>query len=86
MEALALEVVTTYAENSGKKQLPTTIGTLGLNEATTGGPLIAMRAGYLTVMWTRAVNSLATEYLARQGAKKAAAFRAGMQAGTGYGR
>jgi len=82
MDALALKVVTIYPDNPTKKQLPTTIGTLLLNDPTTGAPLAVMDAGYLTAMRTGAVSGVATKYLAREDAKKVGVFGAGVQART----
>ncbi len=82
IDALALKVVTVYPDNPTKKGLPTTIGTLLLNDPTTGAPLAVMDAGYLTAMRTGAVSGVATKYLAREDAKKVGVFGAGVQART----
>lgn len=82
MDALGLKVVTVYPENPTKKQLPTIIGTLLLNDPTTGAPLAVMDAGYLTAMRTGAVSGVATKYLARRDARKVGLFGAGVQART----
>ena len=82
MDALALKVVTIYPENPTKRQLPTTLGTLLLNDPATGALLAVMDAGYLTAMRTGAVSGVATKYLARQDVKKVGVFGAGVQSRT----
>ncbi len=76
---LALKVVTVYPENP-KQGLPTTIGTLLLNDPRTGALQAIMDAGYLTAMRTGAASGVATRHLARADARTAGVFGAGAQA------
>jgi ornithine cyclodeaminase/alanine dehydrogenase len=82
MDALALKVVTVYAQNPARYQLPTTIGLLVLSDPRTGAPLAVMDASYLTAMRTGAVSGVATKHLARPDAKRVGIFGAGVQAQT----
>jgi alanine dehydrogenase len=81
-DALGLKVVTVYPGNPAKYDLPTTIGTLLLNDPRTGALLSIMDAGLLTAMRTGAVSGVATKYLARQDASVVGVFGAGVQART----
>jgi alanine dehydrogenase len=81
-DALGLKVVTVYPDNPAKYDLPTTIGTLLLNDPRTGALLSIMDAGFLTAMRTGAVSGVATKYLARQDAAVVGVFGAGVQART----
>ena len=78
--SLALKVVTVYPENQSKFGLPTTIGTLLLNDPRTGALVAIMDAGFLTAMRTGAVSGVATSYLAREDARSVGVFGAGVQA------
>ena len=78
--SLALKVVTVYPENPSKFGLPTTIGTLLLNDPRTGALVAIMDAGFLTAMRTGAVSGVATRYLAREDARTVGIFGAGVQA------
>lgn len=80
--SLALKVVTVYPENPAKYSMPTTIGTLLLNDPRTGVLLAIMDAGFLTAMRTGAVSGVATKYLARENACSVGVFGAGVQART----
>lgn len=80
--ALALKVVTVYPDNPSRHGLPTTIGTLLLNDPRTGALLAIMDAGFMTAMRTGAASGVATKYLARPDAKTAGIFGAGIQAKT----
>jgi ornithine cyclodeaminase/alanine dehydrogenase len=80
--SLALKVVTVYPENQSKFGLPTTIGTLLLNDPRTGALVAIMDAGFLTAMRTGAVSGVATRYLAREDARTVGIFGAGVQART----
>jgi len=82
LDALAIKIVSVYANNPAKHQLPTTIGTLLLNDPRTGAPLAVMDAGYLTAVRTGAVSGVATKYLARANAARVGVFGAGVQART----
>ena len=78
--SLALKVVTVYPENPSKFGLPTTIGTLLLNDPRSGALVAIMDAGFLTAMRTGAVSGVATRYLAREDARSVGIFGAGVQA------
>jgi alanine dehydrogenase len=82
VNALAVKVVSVYANNPAQYNLPTTIGTLLLNDPRTGAPLAVMDASYLTAVRTGAVSGVATRYLARQDARRVGVFGAGVQAQT----
>ncbi len=82
VDALAVKVVSVYANNPGQYHLPTTIGTLLLNDPRTGAPLAVMDASYLTAVRTGAVTGVATQHLARKDAKRVGVFGAGVQAQT----
>ena len=77
MDALALKVVTVYAQNPAKYQMPTTIGVLVLSDPRTGAPLAVMDASYLTAMRTGAVTGVATRHLARADSTRVGIFGAG---------
>ncbi|HEY48375.1 MAG TPA: ornithine cyclodeaminase family protein [Anaerolineae bacterium] len=81
-ESLALKVVTVYHDNPSKFGLPTTIGTLLLNDPHTGALVAIMDAGFLTAMRTGAASGVATKYLAREDARSLGLFGAGVQART----
>jgi alanine dehydrogenase len=78
--SLALKVVTVYPDNPSKYGMPTTIGTLLLNDPRTGALVAIMDAGFLTAMRTGAVSGVATKYLAREDARSVGVFGAGVQA------
>jgi len=78
--SLALKVVTVYPDNPSQYGLPTTIGTLLLNDPRTGALVAIMDAGFLTAMRTGAVSGVATKYLARRDARTVGIFGAGVQA------
>lgn len=80
--ALATKIVTVYPDNPSRFKLPTTIGTLLLNDPRSGALLAIMDAGFLTAMRTGAVSGVATKYLARQEARSAGIFGAGVMART----
>jgi alanine dehydrogenase len=82
MDALAVKVVSVYANNPAQYNLPTTIGTLLLNDPRTGAPLAVMDASYLTAVRTGAVSGVATWHLARKDARRVGVFGAGVQAQT----
>ncbi len=80
--ALGLKVVTVYPDNPAQHKLPTTIGTLLLNDPRTGALLAIMDAGFLTAMRTGAASGVATKHLARPDAHTVGVFGAGVQART----
>jgi ornithine cyclodeaminase/alanine dehydrogenase len=74
-------VVTVYKDNPGKHNLPTTIGTVLLQDPATGKVTCIMDGGYLTAIRTGAASGVATKYLARNAASMVAGiFGAGVQA------
>jgi len=80
MNALACKVVTVYKDNPVKHDLPTTIGTVLLQDAETGEVICIMDGGYLTAVRTGAASGLATRLLAREAPGQVAAiFGAGVQ-------
>ena len=80
VNALALKVVTVYPENPAKRQLPTTMGVLLLNDPTSGAPLAVMDAGFMTAVRTGAVSGVATRHLARRTARTVGVFGGGVMA------
>jgi alanine dehydrogenase len=80
--SLALKAVTVYPDNPTQYGLPTTIGTLLLHDPRTGALVAIMDAGFLTAMRTGAASGVATKYLAREDARSAGVFGAGVQART----
>lgn len=81
MNALACKVVTVYKDNPSLYNLPTTIGTVLLQDSETGQVICIMDGGYLTAVRTGAASGLATRYLAREDEDQVAAiFGAGVQA------
>ncbi len=80
--SLAVKVVTVYHDNPTQYGLPTTIGTLLLNDPRTGALVAIMDAGFLTAMRTGAASGVATKYLAREDAASVGVFGAGVQART----
>jgi ornithine cyclodeaminase/alanine dehydrogenase len=81
MGALACKVVSVYKQNPQKHGMPTTIGTVLLQDASTGQVIAVMDGGYLTAVRTGAASGVATKYLARlDGPQTAGIFGAGVQA------
>lgn len=80
-EALAIKVVSLYAQNP-KKGLPSVLATILLNDPETGKPLALMEGTYITAMRTGAASGVATKYLARKNAKIVGIIGAGVQART----
>jgi len=78
--ALAVKVVTVFPGNPSRFGLPTTIGTLLLNDPRSGQLLAIMDAGYLTAMRTGAASGVATRHLAPATARTVGIFGAGVQA------
>ena len=81
MGALAIKTVTAFKGNP-KKGLPTIFGTVTLLDTETGIPLSIMDGGYLTAVRTGAASGVATKYLAKENARIAAIFGAGVQGAT----
>jgi len=82
LDALGLKVVSVYGDNPKKYGLPAVLATVVLNDPKTGDLLAIMDGAWLTAMRTGAVSGVATRYLAREDAKTAAVFGAGVQART----
>lgn len=79
--ALACKIVTVYKDNPSRHNLPTTIGTVLLQDPETGRVICIMDGGYLTAVRTGAVSGIATHYLGRQAeGMTAGIFGAGVQA------
>ena len=57
MNALACKVVTVYKDNPAKHDLPTTIGTVLLQDSETGEVICIMDGGYLTAVRTGALTT-----------------------------
>jgi len=82
MDGLGVKIVSVYADNPAKFNLPAVIATVILNDPRTGAPIAIMDGTHLTAMRTGAVSGVATKYLARPEAKTVALFGAGVQART----
>ena len=78
--ALGAKAVTVYKDNPSKFGLPTTIGTILVQNAETGEVVAVMDGGYLTAVRTGAVSGVATRHMARRGAKVGGVLGAGVQA------
>ena len=81
MGALSIKTVTAF-KNNPKKGMPTIFGTVMLLDPETGAPLSIMDGGYLTAVRTGAASGVATKYLARDDARVATIFGAGVQGRT----
>jgi ornithine cyclodeaminase/alanine dehydrogenase len=80
-QALACKVVAVFKDNPEKHRLPTTTGTVLLQDAGTGRVCCIMDGEYLTAMRTGAASGVATRHLARREAGQTAGiFGAGVQA------
>ncbi len=78
--ALGCKIVTVYKDNPSKHHLPTTIGTVLLQDPATGKVICIMDGGYLTAVRTGAASGIATLYLARnETGMTAGIFGAGVQ-------
>ncbi|MDX2030056.1 MAG: ornithine cyclodeaminase family protein [Blastocatellia bacterium] len=80
-DALAVKVASVFPGNRELK-LPTVHALVLLLDAATGAPLAVMEGSSLTALRTGAASGVATERLARQDARVAAIFGAGVQART----
>lgn len=79
--ALACKIVTVYKDNPVRHSLPTTIGTVLLQDPETGKVICIMDGGYLTAVRTGAASGIATRYLARKNEGMVAGiYGAGVQA------
>lgn len=77
---LTIKIVSVYAENPMRHQLPAIQGVLILHDAATGQPLALMDAEYLTALRTGAGGGVAAGILARPNAETVTLFGAGAQA------
>jgi alanine dehydrogenase len=82
MDALAIKVVSVYADNPKKHNLPTILGTILVHDPRTGALEAIMDGGWVTAMRTGAVGGVAAKYLAREDARKVGIFGTGVQAKT----
>lgn len=80
--ALATKIVTVYPDNPTRFELPTTLGTLLLNDPRSGALMAIMDAGFMTAMRTGAVSGVASKVLAREDASLAGIYGAGAMART----
>jgi ornithine cyclodeaminase/alanine dehydrogenase len=78
--SLGAKAVTVYKDNPEKFGLPTTIGTILVQNNETGEVVAAMDGGYLTAMRTGAVSGVATRHMARADSKIGGVLGAGIQA------
>ena len=77
---LGVKAVTVYKDNPTKFGLPTTIGTILVQDNQTGEVVAAMDGGYLTAVRTGAVSGVATRHMARPDSKVGGVLGAGVQA------
>jgi ornithine cyclodeaminase/alanine dehydrogenase len=80
--ALGVKAVTVYKNNPSKFNLPTTLGTILVQDQKTGQVQAIMDGGYLTAVRTGAVTGVATKHMARKGAKVAGLVGTGVQGRT----
>ena len=78
--SLGIKAVTVYKDNPTKFDLPTTIGTILVQDNKTGEVVAAMDGGYLTAVRTGAVSGVATRHMARADSKVGGVLGAGVQA------
>jgi len=78
--ALGVKAVTVYKENPSKFDLPTTIGTILVQDNKTGVVVAAMDGGLLTGVRTGASGGVATRHLARKDSKVAGVLGTGVMA------
>lgn len=80
-DALAVKIVSVHNQNPSRG-LPLIHALVVVIDAATGKALAVMEGGYLTALRTGAVSGVATDLLARQNARVAAIFGAGVQGRT----
>lgn len=78
-KACGMKWVSVYPDNR-KKNLPTTMAVVILNDAATGFPLAIMDGTHITKMRTGAAGGIAAKYLARKDSKIVALVGCGAQA------
>lgn len=81
-DALAIKVVTIYPRNPKEHNLPSTMGTVMVNDPETGKLLSLLDGEHVTAMRTGAVSGIATKYLSRQDSKTVGIIGLGVQAKT----
>ena len=81
IESLGAKIVSVFPQNV-RKNKPTIHAAMIICDAHTGQPSAMMDGSYLTALRTGAVSGVATDLLARQDAKTAAIFGAGIQGRT----
>ncbi|MGI0079802.1 MAG: ornithine cyclodeaminase family protein [Nitrososphaerales archaeon] len=79
--ALSTKIVTVFQDNP-KKNLPTTMAMIVLNDPETGRILSVMDGGFITAMRTGGLGGLAAKLLSREDSQIAGIFGAGVQART----
>lgn len=82
MDALAIKVVSAFADNPKKHNLPTILGTILVHDPVTGALQAIMDGAWITAMRTGAVGGVAAKYLAREDTKTVGIFGTGVQART----
>ena len=82
MESLGIKVVSVYADNPTKYNLPTIQGIVLLNDPKTGTVVAIMDGAFLTAMRTGAASGVATKYLASKNAKVVGVIGTGVQGRT----
>ncbi len=78
--ALGAKAVTVYKDNPTKFGMPTTIGTILVQNNETGEVVAVMDGGYLTAVRTGAVSGVATRHMARTDSQVGGVLGAGVQA------
>ena len=78
--ALGIKAVTVYKSNPSDFGLPTTLGTILIQDNRTGQVVAAMDGGFLTAVRTGAVTGVATKHMARPESEVAGVMGAGVQA------
>jgi ornithine cyclodeaminase/alanine dehydrogenase-like protein (mu-crystallin family) len=78
---MAVKIVSVFSQNP-ERGLPLIHALVVVVDATTGAPAAVMEGGYLTALRTGAASGAATDLLAREDARTAAIFGAGVQGRT----
>jgi alanine dehydrogenase len=82
IDALGMKLISAYAENPAKHNLPMTLATILLDDPKTGALVAMMDGTFLTSMRTGAVCGVATKYLAREDSQTVGIFGTGTQGRT----
>jgi alanine dehydrogenase len=80
-DRMAVKIVSVFSQNP-ERGLPLIHALVVVVDATTGAPAAVMEGGYLTALRTGAASGAATDLLAREDARTAAIFGAGVQGRT----